>query len=84
MFLFLCASALWTLRKTRNDLVFNDKIVPEPMVVAHRMLARWKPLLALARRRHPAPPRQQAGGAGRAWRRREEREDSAAEGARAK
>lgn len=26
LFLFLCAGALWTVWKTRNDLVFNDKV----------------------------------------------------------
>jgi hypothetical protein len=40
-------------RKTRNDLVFNDKVVPDLVVVIHKLLAlltSWKPLLKMKER----------------------------------
>ncbi|CAL4956394.1 unnamed protein product [Urochloa decumbens] len=39
---------MWTLWKTRNDLVFNDKIVSSPMAVAYKLVAylsNWKLML---------------------------------------
>lgn len=47
-FLFMCACAMWALWKTRNDMVFNNKIVASPMVVAHKTISfmtQWKTLI---------------------------------------
>ena len=44
----MCEGALWTLWKTQNDLVFNAKLVPTPVVVIHKtiaLLSQWKILL---------------------------------------
>nr|TKW16771.1 hypothetical protein SEVIR_5G321466v2 [Setaria viridis] len=38
---------MWVLWKTRNDMVFNNRIATTPVVVVHRMVAfltEWKPL----------------------------------------
>ena len=39
LYLFLCAGAMWTLWKSRNDLVFNAMIVPTLVVVVHKTIA---------------------------------------------
>ena len=31
--LFLCAEAMWTVWKTRNDAVFNNKVLTSPVVI---------------------------------------------------
>ncbi|RLN13686.1 taxadien-5-alpha-ol O-acetyltransferase-like [Panicum miliaceum] len=39
---------MWTLWKTRNDLLFNDKVIPTPEAVIYKMvsfLSHWKKLL---------------------------------------
>ena len=33
---FMCVGAMWTLWKTRNDVVFNNKVLASPMVVIHK------------------------------------------------
>jgi len=46
---FLCAGALTTLWKTRNELVFDDKVIPAPVIVIHKLVAclsNWKRLLS--------------------------------------
>ena len=40
--LFVCAGAMWTLWKTRNDLVFNDKLISSPMVLMYKLVALLK------------------------------------------
>lgn len=45
--LYLCAGALWAFWKTRNDMVFNDKLGDSPTIVVHKMvgfLKYWKPM----------------------------------------
>ena len=47
--LFVFAGAMWSLWKTRNDLVFNDKVIQTPEVVIRKtmsFLMLWKKLLA--------------------------------------
>ncbi|CAN6320897.1 unnamed protein product [Urochloa humidicola] len=44
---------LWTLWKSRNELVFQDKVTPAPEVVIHRIVVQlkyWRPLLKQKRR----------------------------------
>jgi len=36
--LFLCAEAMWTVWKTRNDAVFNNKVLTSPVVIIDKML----------------------------------------------
>ena len=39
---------MWVLWKTRNDHVFDNKIVPNPTVVIHKMvsmLRQWSPMV---------------------------------------
>ena len=39
---------MWTLWKTRNDLVFEDKVIASPTVIIHKtvaLLTHWKKLL---------------------------------------
>lgn len=47
LLLFICAGAMWAIWKTRNDMVFNDKLVASPTVVVHKMMGQlkyWKPM----------------------------------------
>lgn len=51
LFLFLCAGALWAIWKTRNALVFDDKLMKNPPELVHKtkaFLLNWKPLLRQA------------------------------------
>ena len=46
--LFLCADTLWTLWKTRNELVFDDKVIPTTDILIFKLttcLSHWKKLL---------------------------------------
>jgi hypothetical protein len=46
--LFICAGALWTIWKTRNDMVINKKIVSSPKVIIFKtlmLIKTWRPLL---------------------------------------
>ena len=46
--LFLCAEAMWTVWKTRNDAVFNNKVQTSPAAIIYKMLMlvkTWCPLL---------------------------------------
>ena len=47
LLIIICAGAMWSLWKTRNDMVFNAKLVKDPGVVVLKMLAfvrHWKML----------------------------------------
>jgi hypothetical protein len=46
--LFICAGALWTICKTRNDMAINKKIVSSPKVIIFKalmLIKTWHPLL---------------------------------------
>ena len=46
--LFLCAGALWTIWKARNNVVFNKKTVTSPVAFVYKTLMlvkSWRPLL---------------------------------------
>jgi hypothetical protein len=45
--LFICAGAMWTIWKTRNDVVFN-KVLSSPVAIIYKSLMlvkSWRPLL---------------------------------------
>ena len=46
--MFVCAGAMWTLWKARNDVVFNKKTVATPVVLVYKtfsLVKTWIPLL---------------------------------------
>jgi hypothetical protein len=46
--LFVRVGATWTLLKTRNDVIFNDKVLASPKTIIHEtilLVKLWKPLL---------------------------------------
>lgn len=55
IYLFIFAGAMWALWKTRNDLVFEDKVIASPVMIVHRMmvlLTYWKMLLDEKKKLH--------------------------------
>jgi hypothetical protein len=48
MTLFICAGALWTIWKTRNDMAINKKVLTSPKVIIFKtlmLIKSWRPLL---------------------------------------
>lgn len=48
VFFFVIASMFWSLRKTRNDWVFNNTLINSPKAIAHKifgLLSQWKKLM---------------------------------------
>lgn len=46
--MYICAGAMWSTWKSRNDAVFNKKVMATPKVIIHKMIAlmkTWSPLL---------------------------------------
>ena len=46
--LFICAGAMWTIFKARNDVVFNKKMLSSLVTLVYRMISlvkTWTPLL---------------------------------------
>ena len=37
--LFVCAGVMCTFWKTRNNFVFNNKLIPSPLVVVYKLVA---------------------------------------------
>ena len=40
--LFVCAGVMCTFWKTRNNFVFNNKLIPSPLVVVYKLVALLK------------------------------------------